>query len=966
MKRSEIGGFPCIVLMAAGLLAGRLCLADVASYRETVQAMDGLLDYYPLDGDIIDQVDGGDGFNSVKLISLPDLGDGINGQGHSAVFNGTDNVIKIARSIQGDFTITAWIRTDVPGAGDNLNSQFWQGSGLFYADVGGSANDFGAAITGEGFSFGVGNPDLANGPDQTIHSVTPMNTGEWTQVAAVRKVDTGAGTATISVFVNGQLEVSADNLNSLDLDASPQIQIGANSADNRYFNGQVDELALFNAALDDVTLQSFYDTMLGPQGVAGYRTLVQGTTGLVDYYDFESDFNDSFDGGNGFNNPDLTAGPTAPTFAEGVNFEFQGAVFDGIDDFIYLQRTIQDSFTILGWMKADLPGIGDMNSQFFQGSGLIYADIGGINNDFGTAICGTTLGFGAGNPDQTTHSTSDVTTGDWVQFAAVREVGKPAGSSTLRIYINGKQEASLIHPNILPLNAYPTLTLGANKIDGRFYTGMLDELALFGTALSAAQVQDSYNAMLGLKVCFTTDKDSGNAPFLVSFNAACSTSTTSPITDYAWDFGDGAAGAGAQTTHTYDKPGIYVAQLTVTTQAGTSGFTQKSIEALFPSGDVTPWTSTAIGATEARVHGGARSAGGCIEAYAGGTGLAGVADQFQFIHRGVSGDAQITARISELATATDGRVAVMLRENLTPGSRYLAAGLNLASGKFLQLRRQNADKASSIAPSTAVYAVPDVWLRVERKGDSFTASYSTDGVAFTNIGAAVTIAMAGDIFAGLAITSQDGAGLLTSAQAKFCEAQVSGAASPPGTPTGLVATPGQGQVSLDWADNPEAGVGYNVKRSLTSGGSYTQLNTAPLTQSAYLDTGLSSGTTYFYVVSAVNPGGESANSSEVSARPLGGGGPLFRRGDADLNGVVELTDVVNLLGFLFLGAPRTLDCMDAADADDTGVVELTDAIFSLGWLFLGDPKSLPDPGPFTCGVDPTTAGDPLDCVTGCQ
>jgi PKD repeat protein len=966
MKRSENGVVSCIVFMAAGLLAGPLCVADVASYRETVQAMDGLLDYYPLDDDINDTVDGGDGFNSVKLISLPDLGEGVNGQGHSAVFNGTDNVIKIARSIQGDFTILAWIRTDVLGAGDNLNSQFWQGSGLFYADVGGAANDFGAAITGEGFAFGVGNPDLALGPDQTIHSANPVNTGDWTQIAAVRKVDAGAGTATISIYVNGQLEASADNLNTLDLDAATQILVGGNAPDNRYFNGQIDELALFNAALDDVTIQSFFDTMSSPQGVTGYRTQVKATTGLVDYYDFESDLDDSFDGGNGFNNPDLTAGPTAPTFAEGVNFEFQGAVFDGIDDFIFLKRSIQDSFTILGWMKADLSGIGDMNSQFFQGSGMVYADIGGVNNDFGAAICGTTFAFGAGNPDMTIHSTSDVSTGDWVQFAAVREVGKPAGSSTLRIYINGKLEASLIHPNIQPLAAYPTLTLGANKIDGRFYTGMLDELALFGAALTAAEVQESYNSMLGLKVCFTADKESGNAPLLVKFDAACTTTTGAGVTDYAWDFGDGVTGAGDQASHTYDKPGIYTAQLTVTTQVGTTGSTQKPIEALFPSGDVSPWTSTAIGATEARVHGGARSAGGCIEAYSGGTGLSGVADQFQFIHRGVTGDARITARVSELVSAGDGRVAVMLRENLTPGSRYVAAGLNLATGKFLQLRRQNADKASSIAPSTAVYAVPDVWLRVERKGDAFTASYSTDGTTFNTIGAAVTIAMAGDFYAGLAVTSQDGAGLLTSAQARFCEVQLGGASNPPGAPTGLVATPGPGQVSLDWADSPEPGVGYNVKRSLASGGSYTKLNAAPLTQSAYIDTGLAAGTPYFYVVSAVGPGGESANSTEASATPTGGGAATFRRGDADLNGVVELTDVVNLLGFLFLGAPQTLGCMDAADADDTGVVELTDAIFTLGWLFLGDPKELPAPGTSTCGVDPTTAGDPLDCATGCQ
>jgi K319-like protein len=95
-------------------------------------------------------------------------------------------------------------------------------------------------------------------------------------------------------------------------------------------------------------------------------------------------------------------------------------------------------------------------------------------------------------------------------------------------------------------------------------------------------------------------------------------------------------------------------------------------------------------------------------------------------------------------------------------------------------------------------------------------------------------------------------------------------------------------------------------------------------------------------------------------KPSSGGGD-FRRGDVDGSGVVELTDVINLIGFLFLGDPKTLGCGDAADVDDTGVVELTDAIVEIGWLFLGDPKNLPAPGALACGPD----GDPSDSLPAC-
>ena len=85
----------------------------------------------------------------------------------------------------------------------------------------------------------------------------------------------------------------------------------------------------------------------------------------------------------------------------------------------------------------------------------------------------------------------------------------------------------------------------------------------------------------------------------------------------------------------------------------------------------------------------------------------------------------------------------------------------------------------------------------------------------------------------------------------------------PSAPTGLAATAGNAQVSLSWAATSGAS-SYHVKRSATSGAE-TQIS-AP-TSNSYTDTGLTNGTKYFYVVSAVNSGGESANSSEVSATP---------------------------------------------------------------------------------------------------
>jgi hypothetical protein len=94
-------------------------------------------------------------------------------------------------------------------------------------------------------------------------------------------------------------------------------------------------------------------------------------------------------------------------------------------------------------------------------------------------------------------------------------------------------------------------------------------------------------------------------------------------------------------------------------------------------------------------------------------------------------------------------------------------------------------------------------------------------------------------------------------------------AVPPAAPTGLTATAGDALVTLEWDDNLELDLaGYHVYRSVTAGGPYDPLNVALVADSAYTDVTAQNGTTYYYVVTAVDTrGNESADSNEASATP---------------------------------------------------------------------------------------------------
>lgn len=87
------------------------------------------------------------------------------------------------------------------------------------------------------------------------------------------------------------------------------------------------------------------------------------------------------------------------------------------------------------------------------------------------------------------------------------------------------------------------------------------------------------------------------------------------------------------------------------------------------------------------------------------------------------------------------------------------------------------------------------------------------------------------------------------------------------TPTGVTATPGNGQVTITWSPENDA-ISYNIYWSATPGVTTANGTKIAGATSPYVQTGLTNGFTYYYIVTAVNNDGESAPSPEVSATLL--------------------------------------------------------------------------------------------------
>ena len=105
-----------------------------------------------------------------------------------------------------------------------------------------------------------------------MQSTSTVTTGEWVHVAATRKMSTGE----VQIIVNGVLESTQTYAQVSSLSASPNLTIGGNIVDSRFFVGQIDEVRIWNIVRTPADILS---TM--------YKKLAGTETSLVAYYKFD-------------------------------------------------------------------------------------------------------------------------------------------------------------------------------------------------------------------------------------------------------------------------------------------------------------------------------------------------------------------------------------------------------------------------------------------------------------------------------------------------------------------------------------------------------------------------------------------------------------------------------------------------------------------------------------------------------
>ena len=196
--------------------------------------------------------------------------------------------------------------------------------------------------------------------------------------------------------------------------------------------------------------------------------------------------------------------------------------------------------------------------------------------------------------------------------------------------------------------------------------------------------------------------------------------------------------------------------------------------AALPSG----WGDTDIGSPA--LAGSAGYTNGVWTVAGGGADIWDTSDQFHFLTNSLNGDGAIVARVIS-QTGTDGwtQAGIMLRNDVSSNSPQVS--LMLTPGNGVSFRYRSASGGTTLQVNQAGISAPE-WIRLSRSNNVFTATYSSDGLTWTQLGTPQTVAMSASVLAGLAVTAHNNSLISTGA---FTDAYIVPGAQA-GTQTSLI------------------------------------------------------------------------------------------------------------------------------------------------------------------------------------
>jgi hypothetical protein len=323
----------------------------------------------------------------------------------------------------------------------------------------------------------------------------PISYNQWVHVAATLDGSTG----TMSLYTNGVLAAQTTTtvrpFGPLVASDSPGVGIGnVNfSGINFPFNGDIDEIALYNRALSQAEIQSIYNAgSAGKCPLASVPSSVPSPDGMVGWWKGEGNANDTINGNNG-----IAQSVTYSTGEVGQAFVFNGSgsSYIRVPASSNLDVGQGNGFTIELWCNPTTTNNNGLPLTLLEWNNNSGAFTGiGCHLEFydGGRILGDIVDPQTGNDHDLMSPGGNVTPGVWQHVAMTYD--KTTG--ILALYQNGNMVASQNVGVWTPSTSYD-LYFGIRPA-GVFapipFSGSMDEISLYNRALPPSEIQSIYNA----------------------------------------------------------------------------------------------------------------------------------------------------------------------------------------------------------------------------------------------------------------------------------------------------------------------------------------------------------------------------------------------------------------------------------------------------------------------------------------
>ncbi len=401
----------------------------------------------------------------------------------------------------------------------------------------------------------------------------------------------------------------------------------------------------------------------------------------------------------------------------------------------------------------------------------------------------------------------------WTHFAITQS------GNTCSMYINGALVASNTGVTIKPSTIGSTNLnyLGKSQFNDPLFKGSIDEFKIFGRALSAAEIAASYLSQT-ITINATAEKATGDA-----------------------DFEPATTSSGLAVTYTSSNPSV--ASIVngkvhiVATGTATITASQAGNEAYWPAQSQTQVLTVKQAQT--------------INFAPIGTKLLGDADFTPSATASSGLTVTYSSSDESVASIVNGKVHILGTGTATITASQ--AGDNVYAPAPSQTQVLTVVITNNTTP-TAVMGTPFSYI--------ITNNTSLNNFTATGLPAGLSLNASTGVISGTPATYGAFAVALTASNGTISGSQTI-TLTVYTIVNNVIVAAGDAKNIVEW--DAIQNFSYNIKRSTTSGGSYTTIGTTSGT--SFTDTNVSNGTTYYYVISATNSLGENPNSAEVAAVP---------------------------------------------------------------------------------------------------